>query len=421
MLLAACGSDHEAGTPAADGSPGGSFDGAPAAGGLVITTLVDARPAPVGFVAVQDGDQAWRRLSSSDGSYRAEIASGRYAAVVACGTDTPAVTLVFLVASLDERTSWTMNCQVGGAFARASVEIAGLTGTDRADVSAGSRNEIATAFDPDVELYSLWPGTYDIFASSAEQPRRVAASRDVVLSSDVVATVTIDLAEAVEVGGPEHAITVTGADVDYSANVSFLSRNGTRFGVGGGAGGTYRPLPNAIVEDGDMYLGAATWSNFTDPAFRSGGTWTWFREPTDLTLAMPPRFEAIEVGAASTSPTIRPEMTASYPGATIYDLLVRQPGAQRAVRVTASAARIADGAQHRWVMPDLSEVDGWEDGWGLAPGAGDLEWIATVVAVDGPGGDLAPLDRIAGPPSGAPAGFDGRTESSAEAKGELAP
>src|SRR5688572_29847103 len=120
LLISACGGD---GSPArADGGEPGPPDSG-SGGPLAIQTYAGFELAPVALVAVQDGDGPWQQRISNDGHYSAEISTGRYSALIACGAETPPVMLNLLQATLREKSSWAHQCSFEFGQANARVEV----------------------------------------------------------------------------------------------------------------------------------------------------------------------------------------------------------------------------------------------------------------------------------------------------------
>jgi hypothetical protein len=416
IVLAACGGDDDAAQP--DSGPAEGYDaGSGSAGTLEIETVFGFETRPAAFVAARDGDEGWRVLESVDGRYSTRIESGHYAGVVVCESDI-GVSLYVFHATISERTTWTRRCEVGGAFTDVRVDVEGLEEGEGATVMVGSHGQFADWLTPTAFIERrIEPGLRDVFAIGRD-PARISAVRDVDVLADGQTTVTVDLADGPLLGPKDHALTVM-SDVDARGAVEYVTRRGTRVGVGSTQAGGFDALPAGLAADGDMYFAHAGTEAF-DPA-PERWVWAWLREPQDLVIDIPAPFDDVTVGASPAgSDHVRPAFEGSYPDAGVYEVHFKQDVADRFVQVIASRAALGD---EPWTMPDLAGVPGWDDSWSLRQGE-TIEWSAFARVVTGPGSVLAQTDLIAGTQdhqNSIPVEWDGRRESYAEARGFLDP
>ena len=413
ILLAACGDDDGAAGPdAADVEPADASgeDGAL----LEIQTYVGTELAPVGFVALQDGDGPWRVLASSDGVYASPIASGRYGGLVACGIDSTTPSLYVFHGTIAERRDWRHRCVVESPKTRVRVTVDGLTDGEYAGVAISYYDQTVSASSPTALLRWIEPGLRDVVVIGGDEPR-VVVQRDVEVSEAEEAAVTLDLGDSAPLGPREHALSVSG-DADASASVLYVTRRGTEVGVGSTSVGGYAAMPAAVAADGDLYWVRAGTDPFDGP---QRWVWAWLEQPRDVAVELPQPFEDVAVVSAGDAPYLRPSLVADDGAADAYEAHFSQPSTGRFVHLFASREGLGGGA---WTMPDLSGVPGWEDAWALRPGHA-VEWDAFARVVEGPGSALDQLDLINGTQEqgSEPLDWDGRIESHAEARGVLEP
>lgn len=359
----------------------------------------NGQPSSPEFVAFQDGDGAWQAVQGSNGEYRMEVtdSNGRYGLAVVYAEVLPgensASTVRILHATVGEipeiyldagtppisnpvTVSGTVNDSLGGKMATVALRHA-----ETWVHPAWSRQ-----YAVEVE-----PGTYDLAASlftvsSADRAERILLRRGVNIVADTTLDIDFDSAEAF---APEvHTITLLGMSGDEygEVDVLFRTKGGTSITIAQqwemiSDSFQFAAVPTTKQVDGDIHevtLTAVSGQGEQRTVQR------FFKEPTDLTLALPVPFGNVTVNLTPTTPYLRPTANwEPYQGAMYYRIQyspnivagarrTRQGHSSTMWMVILSSSWLGGGGTY--TLPDLSGVTGWKDEWALIPTIG-LQWM----------------------------------------------
>jgi hypothetical protein len=250
-------------------------------------------------------------------------------------------------------------------------------------------------------------GIYDLVAGSSDSlvggANAVYIDRGVTVSHDLV--IDIDITQD-GVATTTHSLEAEGADTVES---TLVTTRGTRLDLGADLA-SYRALPAAFLEDDDLLTvravvdDAGTMTHTQTLRYLAGGD--------SLTLDLPDPFESAIASATGADP-VRMRFDWDAPaGDAAYFFVASQPDVE--MQVTVLSGWLEDPGS--WQFPDLAEVDGWDDAWGLAGGI-EVEWTAVLFQSDAPLAEL--LDNV--PSSRTRASWAGARFDSSNRAGTLVP
>lgn len=338
-------------------------------------TVTVTRAAPVSWVAVQDGADAWRPLVGA--SFDVSDGKGRYGVAWICPGDnwvTPIPPMVGVVhAILSEATSITAFCPTVTTYLYPPPH--SISGT-MSNIPAGGFAMVGVT-DPYGSAY--WPSVYSPggpYSFSLQEPgvyALLAFTKDASSSPDRMV-----MRRGVAVSGD-----VTGEDIDFSTGVPFSMASVTASSVFGGNpyvtayltladGGafvlpeersgpsvSFPTLPTSLREPDDCYEAMAGSSGLTD--FQVGVVAVEDPSPgvsVQLPAPMPSGVRVVPSGAAATV-TWPPVTLSGVDGTSVF--------VAWAIATTSNWVALVSkgwlGTSSAYTYPDLSAVSGWRASW----------------------------------------------------------
>jgi hypothetical protein len=350
------------------------------------------------WLAFQDGDGTWTRaqptISGSRTTYQNTFSSD-HGAVATARVFAHGVSSVSVQYGLPAELAIvgdTNPLQCGGPVPFALLgSVAGIdTTNEEAQISAGLelRTTAPHGADNTFALLGLSPGPQEILAARVTRldPTTVVVSRLILrrvgdlpdsttlpvfdFNSDesfapIISTVTIAGL------GPEGAMVNTLLRTAHSQSV-------VSFGVGDMQAATrdYRAVPEEQLAPGDLEILSALSGPVTTTDFRS--TALYFRSTVPQTLTLGPVVTPPTFSTVATTPALR--LRAHFVAQSAYDqrtTIAFQQGTTTLVSVAMTAAYAAlTGAGYDLVIPDLSQVPGFDPTWALRAGTSTL-WTAS--------------------------------------------
>ena len=386
---------------------------------VVLRTYLGDQLAPLPFVAAQAGDGPWTRIESDDGVYQLASAGDRYAVAHMCKSGNQ-VALHFLYATATEHPEIARGCPGTGEYGGVAVDVVGLDGDDQGRVSCASETVAVSLESASASFSGLLPGSYDLFLalqSTGVDIDGLVIERGVEVSADSVAGAAIDR-EAV-VAPTSFSLAVAGAlaSETVTSQVVFLTTRGTQGEVALGEAPTgYLGLPPDQVADDELYRVQAAARD--DAAGGLRVAWRFFHDAQNLTLPLPSPIEVTSVAAAETEPYVRPAVRIDAGEGAHYHAVIYQ-GLDRSVSWNATRGWLGEVGEASWEQPDLSHLDGWDNGWALADN------VETSFSVSEMTGDVDPSAMLGRFPESAPflpsAAGDGSSLTSSTSLGEFTP
>ena len=355
-----------AGTGAAGTGAGGTGN----VGAAVNLYSADA----LAFAAGQDGDGAWHQLSAlpTANAYTLAVTGARYGLAYGCANaagDSIGITVIQATVAETARVTVACGGQTTGTLVTVTGNVAGLTGTQTAQIDMGGRSASATVAMP---AYSAMfrSGTFDLFA------RRFTAAPafDKMIRRNAVAVgvaTTFDFDFGTDGFAPEmRTVTIQGMDAGETSGVLVIFRDagGSPFGLGSFPSGTYLAIPAAQLRTGDYHsvvAGVGDSANTEQRRVRR-----LFTAAMSFTAVMPALPAAPTIAAAATTPYLRPRGTIPAGlAADRYDLGYSQsdtaPARSRSWSLQLTRGWIASAGAADYTVPDLSAVTGFQAWWGL--------------------------------------------------------
>lgn len=396
MMLAACGGDDDGGGSADGGGPGADSGSTDAGGAdayvptdVELLTYMDGVLAPLEFVAWQDGDGDWEALDSETGLYEFTPSTGRYSLASMCpgvGEDT---SVWYMHATAAEMPRPSRRCGGEDLAGTGAIEVtvSGLGAGDTADAHIKSGTGALTQADPVYSFTALAPGMRDVLLkvdNADDGFDRIALVHDVEVTNgnttDVAISATTD-------ADPNSTFTMAGTgalqgDEEPSHNARLWSKNGVNASVTYDTD-SFGGVPASFLEARDVHVVNIVAWDAGEGTQRK--VYVFNRQASNVEVPYPPAFALDSVGAASISPYVRIE--ADFPAhedAAFYTIVLRQNGVERIVAANITPGWLGGGDNLHWEEPDLSGVDGWDNGWALEDNV-----VTSVFAAAYTGGDAA--------------------------------
>jgi len=347
------------------------------------------------LVALQDGDGEWRPLTGTDGVYRAEVKSARYAVAVMCGRGLESATRLYYQAVSDTAELHTLGCrrEQEDAQVHVSMRVAGFKAPQHAEIWVGPTSRIGDV-EGRVEL-DVRPGPAEYLVKSylvengAQVPVKLYRGPTLELTTNQIEEVDLGIQG---VGAERHPLVLLGreksetAQLDSSyatphsevawpiASESFVIGDPTSYATIGAEGRRPEDVSNLTATvSRTSQLESRTYARTVQVARATSGAAT-LQLPAPWTLtsplvdrAMVPR---VTVVLPLTAPTLarsdyHVELSTtqlSVPANTI-SLTVRPSWAEGAGTVTITT-------------PDLSQLPGWSPDLALRRNM-PVDWTAT--------------------------------------------
>lgn len=349
---------------------------------VVMRTYQGDLQAPLAFVAAQAGDGTWTRVDSEDGVYQFPSDDGRYGVAVVCAEGGQSA-VSFLYATTAEYPEITRGCPSdGGQDGQLDVQVNTLDDDDIGAVSCLSQAGEVVIEASSATFVGLLPGTYDLFLtvrSTGADIDGLVVSRGVEVPA--VTTAVLDRASAVTPSPFSLAVAGALEDEEVTSEVLFLTTRGTQaLLVLGYEAAAYAGLPQGEIADDELYLARAFARQEAVGTFRDH--WRFFHQGQNLTLSLPPPILA-SATAIETEPYVRVALTVDSSGAALYHAVVYQGLVDRLIGWDATAGWLADLDETAWQQPDLSHLEGWENGWALVDNV-ETSYVVTEVTGDAP-------------------------------------
>jgi len=335
----------------------------------VTVTVTEADGSRGVFVAYQDGDGPWRAAEASSDTYAFDVSSGRYGVAVWCAAPQYR-RVVFDYLTTDEltdlaafggcpQTDLTLsgrvfnladNAQVSWSYAAVT---ANLNGSYALQGPTGTHDLVATS-------YQLGGGGRTIDA--------VVIVRDQTVGGNDSIDVDLDADDRIELD--THDLTVEGELADDFASVSsaFYSAARTSAALSSATGDalTFQALPEDALIDGDRQ---SSFLQVSGPAVAGQPQ----RLRTHVAHTETSADRTVELLAATDPPDVSAGPTFTWSpldGADAYQLSVIQTDGGGAAHDYGGAWSPGYlGADVVLTLPDLSDVDGWDDRVELVDGA----------------------------------------------------
>jgi hypothetical protein len=374
LLLTACGGDDDGAghADAAASSDGGDeVDATPEATEVELIGFRGGVQADLDWVAVQVDGGAFEHMEGASGVYRFE-ATASWAAIWHCG-DGAASFLGGMWSTPAEATTFNMGCfdedpagdtfPVSGTLSNAGANFKQLKLDDRTDFVAEA--------DTGYSLTGVPEGHGDLVvvtsADGADLASDGAIVHDVVVNSAEDVDVDLDLDGAPMV---ELSIDAPGADSTRAALRTTLGTEMLTFDTLD----AYTAFPASLLTGNDVMIVSAT---ATDGADRLEAA-AYFQAAENVDLELPDPWTSPVASTDATEPYVRLRVDFDQrAGAEGYGYQATSDTSGTLMFVTADALGDAD-----WIaFPDLSDVEGWDNGWAPAEGV-EVDWIAAAYEIE---------------------------------------
>jgi hypothetical protein len=343
------------------------------------------------WVAVQDGDGPWSRVTPEGDTYRFDIdeTRGAIAFVIVDDVSGAATTTVLHLSSFEFEALAASRCTGPGITKTVNGSVADLAPGEIVNVGLGSAS--ATVVGGAASTFTLTnvpDGPQDLiagrqaFSGTGLSVDRLLIRRDLnPADGSTLAPIDFDADGFDPVSGN---VTVAGLSAGDEALFTgfFISENGTFAPYVSGApltggAGSYVGIPNDRLDTGDLhYLQVIAGSTDGDGSFGTARTAVdIFREVSDRTLELGPVLATPALTVESETPfVVRAEADAQAE----YDDLFSISLSQVANTVSLIATTGWRSAAPTWDLrvPDLSSTAGWDGAWGLQSGS-TTSWAAT--------------------------------------------
>lgn len=365
VLLTACSSD----------------EGPPDEPGTLVRLSFCAGAEPV-WLAVQDGDAAWKRLLPRvTGVYDARFAASRGGVAYVSGGGN---NLVVVYGDLTELASTA--CTPG--FNSLNGSVAGLASVEGADVWFGRSFASVTAQRPRFQFRNVVDGQQDLFATrytwsgnGGQIANRLVIRREQNLASgSLIAPINFGSSESFAPAFATASVAGASEAVPVDLISSWHGRASTALLMYSTTPGPqlYPSVPLDRLEAGEL----SSLQAFTSEQPGGRAAAAYFRAPADRVVTLGPGLSTPLVTWPDAPASLRPRL--QLPSQPEYGRQARVTYTQGldAVSVAVTSSYLG-GTPPTWdiQVPDLSSVEGWNDAWGFASASGVL-WLVT--AAGGP-------------------------------------
>ncbi|HUS63737.1 MAG TPA: hypothetical protein VMZ28_04300 [Kofleriaceae bacterium] len=361
LPLVACGDNL--GVSGRDGGGGGDGDGGGAVDGgpvdMTFRTRLGFRDANVPFLAFQDGDGDWRALEGDDGSYEATRMTDRFGVAWVCTVDLGTQvrkSVQFLYAAAGDTLPDYLDCEEPD-LVEYDVTVNGIGALRSVDASVreGEAATDLTAVMNDATDLTAPPGAQEAVAVRINTNNNTAVdvqiARDLDFDLDTGNQVTMTFA-----GGAGYDIEETEPLAEGMFHSELITALGARADLNSGLDDVLLHVEAAALEPDDMHY----WYTNSDGGYQvavshDGATAPVFDGPTEQ---LEGSFELV-----SDDPVRFAADSALPDGADVASFFASQsqPGGQVFWYAGASRSWLGDGTVVE--MPDLTELDGWDDAW----------------------------------------------------------
>ncbi len=278
--------------------------------------------------------------------------------------------------------------------------VAGLTGTQSAEVSVGGGTTSITAPATSYTITNVSTGNVDLLAFRSQQtlgtgfiptitPDRAILRRNVnYAAGSSIPVLDFNGTEAFAPASAQYTLSGAGAGEITQILSFFTTSNGTSAGFLFGSllnttgSATVYGVPNSRLVNGDFHF--AIGFSVAQDGTAQRGVYQYNRELTNRTIALGPQLGAPTVTSLGNAPYARLRSTGSWQaeygdGVGVNFSQGTNASNSRAWSITQSRA-FATGTTYQLEIPDLSGTPGWNNTWGLAGG------LQTTVSTSANGG-----------------------------------
>jgi hypothetical protein len=354
----------------------------------VTATIYELVPVTPPWVAYQDGDGAWQRLTGDDGVFKFQVKDQRYGIAVACDElGERGQSVKILHATVAETVAPRMDCAVDAANPTDSVSgtvrgvppgygssVTVLWSTDFLDTGNGDYRLTTRSGLRDVVAAQ---GMY--FTPMGTTLHRLILLRDREISSTGTAFDFDFAAQGFDLTGTgEGAVAGVASGEGLSTDVTYETPRRTGLSLFSGNAPTFAfPLiPEAERRTGDLYAISA----YASSAVQTRSATTFRVRSSTVELSLPPANSTSAVDLIGTSPYIRFTATLPHASDAAWFEVRYSNFADNAVRSWSSI--VTPGwvsSQRTYSLPDLNAVAGWDNSRGLVGASTPIGASVTVV------------------------------------------
>jgi hypothetical protein len=342
------------------------------------------------WLAYRDGEAGWVRVALTGTKYQFNISSGRGAVAFVTAvslSNGSSVTALNIAYGTPEELSIRTQCYsptgktVDGTFA-------GLGPSESAEIVLGGRNTFVFPSSlGSFRLTDVRDGLVDLFAfKGPDNP--VARTRGIIrrglnppngstlplldfegAEAFDLATATATLEGPIAPDGPFPVVSLYHSE---SETPDFLASAAADLG-----GGRYKyvAVPLAKQGPGELNVLLAQGGDGTQGDIRLAVS--FFKDPTDRTIALGPRLATPTVTIVSTTPYVRPRVVGAVQPEyhDVISAFLRQQLSTSLLETNIQifADYLAGATNYDLTVPDFSGTSGWNDAWGLRPGT-SVDW-----------------------------------------------
>jgi hypothetical protein len=345
------------------------------------------------WLAVQDGEGAWQRITPTSGSYNFTFSSGRGG--VAMFTEASGLFIIY--ASTEEFQSTLPSCAgstrnvTGTVTGYVSLDRVRLTVGDGADEFPGASYPAPTAWgvaDVSSDVTDVVGVRYRVSAGTTtviyeETPSSVFLRRGVTGSS----TPTVDFTSATDAGAPlQRTLGVTnivsGEELVISSNVALTTTVGSiaiyRAQASAGSGtatGLFYGIPGSRLTAGETQVLGVSATRAVGSADESRFATLIFTDPVDRTMTLGPVLGPVTI-TGSSRPSAAYTVQSDY--GNLFEVVFSQQGANVDLLATKDYLGSTTGSVVTLTVPNLTGVAGFSSSWLLTPGqSSSAQFLAT--------------------------------------------
>lgn len=372
--------------------------------GNVVWPFCESAGIPV-WLAAQDGNGAWTRITPSGQEFRFQINGTRGGVAYVTPEDGGTVLRVFYGTTAELQAQGGVICggRVGPARTLTGT-VANVPNPGALLLSLGGAQGTATAPANTFSIARVPSGAIDVLGGASAitfggagvsfDLQRLFLRRNINPANNASLGM-LDFTGAESFAPAAATATITNAGGDFIAVTgSFISTNGhfLTYSVGTGTAAASVPikgLPSDRRQAGELHYFNISASSNLDPS--TGAT-----RNLGLIFANMAN-QTITYGPALTMPTVTSlgggRLQAVYPIQAAYNRYwiasFDQTTIDRRAEIEMTSAWLGGGGTATLAMPDLSGVGGWNPSWALAPGT-STSWTVSGTGWDGSGGIIAP-------------------------------
>jgi hypothetical protein len=360
---------------------------APSGGGGSVTLSYCAEDAPI-WVAVQDGNGAWTRVTPNSGTntYQFNIPSGR-GGVAAVDTSGTGFDLSVFYATTAEFNGFNGTQALGTCGGkRVNGSVSNVANTQAANVSLG----FASAFvipitSTSFSLQNVASGPQDLFAArlnaSTFRADKIILRRGLnIANNGSIPVLDFNASEAFAPASANVTVANLGADTANAISI-YSGTRGSSFGflqtvsdiVAASGARPFDAIPGTQLNSTELQQLFVT-ANVANSSLIDRFAGVYFRTPSDRTVTLGPVLSVPTVSriAGGSYSRVRVQLPLQTEYNRFFDASFNQTSANRSATISATTGYNGTGA---WDLsiPDLSSVSGWLNTWGLINGTA-ISW-----------------------------------------------